>query len=157
MVTETRVRKGEKVSLTQVDSRRKELYNLADEEGNYIMLKVIRELGIPASRHGLFMGCVHLCDGDIEEAYETYVGIVRGEISIDAVIDALVHVYVSGTGVALYDCYESIVSSHYSCSREHVRDTISDALRESLEDIPHHIRDNNDPVHTITVILPKKN
>ena len=157
MVTETRVRKGNQYTLTEVDSRRKELYNLTDEDGNYVMLKLIRELGIPSSRHGLFMGCVHLCDGDIEEAYETYVGIINGEISIDGVIDALIHVYISGTGVALYDCYEAIVSSSYSCSREHVRDTIANALRESLKDIPHHIRDNNDPVHTITVKLPKKN
>ena len=137
-------------------AKRRDLYNLTDDQGNYVVIKVIRDLDIADQRHGLFMGCVHLCDGDIEEAYETYVGIQKGEISIDAVIDSLIHVYVSGTGVALYDCYESIVSSSYSTSREHVRDTIDEALRESLKDVP-HIRDNTDPVHTSTVKLPKKN
>ena len=156
MVTETRVRKGNQYTLTEVDSRRKELYNLTDEDGNYAMFKVIRELGIPSSRHGLFMGCIHLCDGNIEQAYETYEGIIKGEISIDAVIDSMIRVYVSGTGVALYECYESIVSSLYSTSREHVRDTIADALRDSLDDVP-HVRDNTEPVQSISFRLPKKN
>ena len=142
--------------LTKKYAKKGELYNLRDKDGNYPVFKVIHEFAIPSSRHGLFMGCIHLCDGDINEAYKTYAGIIQGKISIDAVIDALVHVYVSGTGVALYKCHESIISSAYSTSREHIREEIEMALRESLKDIP-HLRDNTDPVQVVSFKLPKSN
>ena len=142
--------------MVTVDPRRKNLYNLTDSEGNYVMLDTLRELCIPSRHHGLFMGCVHLCDGNIKYAHSTYQGILNGDISIDAVIDVLINVYVSGTGVAIYECYESIVSSRYTIHRESLRKDIRDSLVESVACDAVKIRTNNDPVQVLTVTLPKK-
>lgn len=101
------------------------------------------------------MGCVHLCDGDIKYAHSTYQGILNGDISIDGAIDALINVFVSGTGVAIYDCYESIVCSRYTIHRESLRNSVRDSLIESVACDADKIRTNNDPVQVLTVTLPK--